>query len=239
VWIDDFDGPAGTPPSPRFWSAELGGGGWGDEQLQVYTEDPANVALDGNGNLAIVACRREHAGITSARLITKGRVAARYGRVEARIKVPPGSGVWPAFWLLGTDIDAVGWPRCGEIDVMEVVGSEPRTVHGTLHGPGYAGVGKGIGASYDAGADLSDDFHSYAVDWTADRISWSLDGASYNCIARDDVPAWAFDHDFYLLLNLAIGGSWPGNALDERSLPATMLVDWVQWHPAAPNATGG
>jgi beta-glucanase (GH16 family) len=226
VWADDFDGPEGTPPSPRYWSAELGGGGWGDEQLQVYTGDRANAALDGDGNLAIVA-RREPSRITSARLVTKGRVAARHGRIEARIKVPAGSGVWAAFWLLGDDIDDVGWPACGEIDVMEHVGSEPRTVHGTLHGPGYAGVGRGLGASFDAGVDLSEDFHVYAVDWTAERITWSLDGARYHSLARADVPEWVFDHDFHLLLNVAIGGSWPGNALDERSLPATMLVDYV------------
>ena len=168
--------------------------------------------------------------VTSARLITKGRVAARYGRIEARIKVPAGRGVWPAFWMLGTDIDAVGWPACGEIDVMEFVGAEPRTVHGTLHGPGYAGVGRGIGAAHDAGVDLSDDFHVYGVEWTADQITWILDGTLYGTVRRSDVPdgAWVFEHDFYLLLNLAIGGSWPGNAGDDLPLPVTMLVDWVR-----------
>jgi beta-glucanase (GH16 family) len=228
VWVDDFDGPAGTAPSARHWRAELGGGGWGDEQLQTYTDDPANVALDGVGRLAIVARRRPADGaVTSARLITKGLVAARHGRIEARIKVPAGRGVWAAFWLLGTDIDAVGWPRCGEIDVMEHVGGRPNTVHGTLHGPGHAGLGGGIGASHDAAVALAGDFHVYAVDWTADRITWSLDGAPYSTLARADLPAaaWAVDHDCYLLLNLAIGGAWPGNAFDPAALPATMLVD--------------
>jgi beta-glucanase (GH16 family) len=230
LWIDDFDGPAGTSPSSRHWRAELGGGGWGDEQLQRYTDDPANAALDGQGRLAINARRSATGTITSARLTTKRLITARYGRVDARIKVPAGRGTWPAFWLLGTDIDAVGWPRCGEIDVMEFVGSEPRTVHGTLHGPGYAGVGNGIGAAYDTGFDLAGDFHVYAVDWTPDRITWSIDGAAYCTLGRSDVPggAWVFEHDFYLLVNLAIGGSWPGNTTDDPSLPATMLIDWVR-----------
>jgi len=231
VWVDDFDGPAGTAPSARHWRAELGGGGWGDEQLQTYTDDPANVALDGAGRLAIVARRRAADGaVTSARLITKGLVAARHGRIEARIKVPAGRGVWAAFWLLGTDIDAVGWPGCGEIDVMEHVGGRPHTVHGTLHGPGHAGLGGGIGASHDAAVALAGDFHVYAVDWAADRITWSLDGAPYSTLARADLPAEALavDGDCYLLLNLAIGGAWPGNAFDPAALPATMLVDWVR-----------
>jgi beta-glucanase (GH16 family) len=230
LWLDEFDGPAGTPPSARHWRAELGDGGWGDDQLQRYTGDPANAALDGRGRLAITARRSAAGAITSARLITKGLVAARHGRVEARIKVPAGRGMWPAFWLLGTDIDAVGWPRCGEIDVMEVVGSEPRTVHGTLHGPGHAGVGLGIGAAHDAGLDLTERFHVYAVDWAPGRITWSLDGAPYSTLGRADVPGGArvFEHDFFLLVNLAVGGSWPGNSTDDPPLPATMLIDWIR-----------
>lgn len=144
-----------------------GGGGWGGAQLQHYTDDPPNAALDGQGRLAIVA-RQAGDVVTSARLITKRLVAVRYGRVEARIKVPAGGGVWSAFWLLGNDIDTLGWPRCGEIDVMEFVGSQPRTVHGTLHCPGHAGVGCGLGTSRDAAVNLAADFHVYAVEWTAD-----------------------------------------------------------------------
>jgi len=218
--FDDFDGPAGAPPSERFWTFEVGGGGWGDEQLQTYAA--ANATLDGNGCLAITA-RRD---LTSSRLTTKGRVAVGHGRVEARIKVPAGRGLWPAFWMLGADIDAVGWPACGEIDVMEVVGSEPRTVHATVHLPGHAGVGQGIGHAHPVGADLADDFHVYGVDWTPDRITWLLDDVAFHTVSR--FPGWAFDGDFYLLLNLAVGGSWPGNHLDERALPATMLIDWVR-----------
>lgn len=113
---------------------------------------------------------------------------------------------------------------------MEFAGVQPRTVHGTLHGPGYAGVGRGIGAAYDAAVDLADDFHFYGVHWTTDQITWTLGGAAYSTLARTSVPAgaWVFDHDFCLLLNLAIGGSWPGNATDESSVPATLLIDWVR-----------
>jgi beta-glucanase (GH16 family) len=170
-------------------------------------------------------------------LITKGAVTVVHGCVEARIRVPAGQGVWPAFWMLGTDIDAVGWPECGEIDVMEVVGSEPRTVHGTLHGPGHAGVEHGIGTAHGAGAPLADGFHVYAVGWRHGRVTWLLDGAPYATLTPADVPsgAWRFEHEFYLLLNLAIGGPWPGNQAEEPRLPATMLVDRVRVSAEAPS----
>ena len=220
MWGDEFDGPA---PDPRFWTHETGAGGWGDNQLQTYTDSTANTAITAEGHLAITALP----DLTSARLVTKGRFAAQHGVVEARIKVPAGPGVWPAFWMLGTDIDAVGWPQCGEIDVMEFVGSEPRRVHGTVHGPGFAGVGLGVGHAHDTGVDLSDDFHVYGVDWKAERITWLLDGEPYFTVTPSTVPEWVFQHEFYLLLTLAIGGAWPGNEA-VPPLPATMLVDWVR-----------
>lgn len=229
-WMDDFDGPAGDSPASH-WTAELGGGGWGCEQLQRYTAPPANAALDGGGCLAITA-RRSHAEITSARLITKDRVMVCYGLVEARIRVPSGQGAWPAFWMLGSDIDDVGWPACGEIDVMEYVGSQPTTVHGTLHVPGCSGVGSGFGSAHDTQVELARDFHVYAVDWNPDRITWYMDGTPYAVRHRTDLPAdaWRFDHDHYLLLNLAIGGNWPGNETDNPELPVTMLIDWIRIH---------
>jgi beta-glucanase (GH16 family) len=225
TWSDDFDGPAGSPPG-AWWTAEVGPGG--DRELQTYRAQ--NAALDGAGRLAITARREPDGARTSARLITKGAVALRHGRVEARIQVPAGRGMWPAFWMLGTDIDAVGWPECGEIDVMEVVGSEPRTVHGTLHGPGYAGVQHGIGTAHDTGEPLADGFHVYGVDWRPGRVTWLLDGEPYATLEPADVPAgaWRCENEFYLLLNLAIGGPWPGNAVEEPQLPASMLVDWVR-----------
>lgn len=211
-WAEDF----ATLDS---WGFELGGGGWGDAQLQVY--DEASAAIEG-GRLVITASAVDGV-VTSARLLTKGRFAFRYGEVAARIRVAAGDGLWPAFWMLGSDIDEVGWPACGEIDVMEVV--SPTTVHGTVHGPGFAGVGLGHGHAHDSGVVLSDDFHEYAVRWEPSRITWLLDGAAYFSVTRDELPAWPFDHEFYLLLNLAVGGRWP---VGEAALPARMLVDWVR-----------
>ena len=230
-WAQEFDGPAGAPPDPSVWVAELGGGGWGDDQLQSYSQPPANAYLTGSGQLAIVARDDADApgGISSARLTTRGLVAFRYGRIAARIKVPSGAGVWPAFWMLGTDIDAVGWPACGEIDVMEHVGSDPTAVHGTVHGTGYAGIGHGVGHRFDTRSRLSDDFHTYAVAWSAASISWQLDGHEYFRVAAADVPGpWPFDKAFFLMINLAIGGRWPGNEPDASTLPAEMLIDWIR-----------
>jgi beta-glucanase (GH16 family) len=249
MWSDEFDGPQGQPPSPRSWRHETGGGGWGDQQAQEYTDAVANAQLTGEGCLAITA-RSEPvdpeaaAGqirITSARLTTQGLVAARFGRVAARIRVPLGTGLWPAFWMLGTDIDTAGWPGCGEIDVVEHVGSEPTTVHGTVHGPGFAGVGHGLSRAHDTGVVLAEDFHVFAVDWQPQQITWSVDETEYHRITPSDLPAsrWLFDHDFYVLVNLAVGGGWPGNeicdpaAFAKAVLPATMLVDWVRIHSAA------
>ncbi|MET0862199.1 MAG: glycoside hydrolase family 16 protein [Microbacterium sp.] len=231
TWSDDFAGPAGTAPNSSRWGADLGGGGWGDAQEQFYTHPPANAALTGRGQLAITA--RSGPGtpsrISSARLTTQGRVAFRYGRIAARIKVPMGAGVWPAFWMLGTDIDAVGWPACGEIDVMESVGGDPAAVYGTVHGPGYAGVGRGVGRRHTTGSPLSYDFHTYAVDWAPGSLTWHIDGEEFFHLTPGLVPGpWPFDHHFFLILNLAFGGGWPGNDADPSALPAEMLVDWVR-----------
>lgn len=210
MWVQDFEGPEGQPPDPSVWTPELGGGGWGDRQRQVYTDEPANVALDGAGHLRITARREADGTITSARLTTQTGFATRYGRVEARIKVPGGRGTWPAFWMLGSDIDEVGWPACGEIDVMEHVGVDPRRSHGTLHGPGYSGLGGGIGRAVDAGTDLSEDFHEYAVDWDEHGVTWLLDGREHHHLGPADVPRpWPFDHPCFLVVNLTIGATGP------------------------------
>jgi beta-glucanase (GH16 family) len=229
TWAQEFDGPKGAPPDPSIWVAEVGGGGWGDAQEQTYTQPPANASLTGDGQLAIVAQADPDLGVTSARLTTRGRVAFRYGVIAARMKVPPGRGVWPAFWMLGTDIGEVGWPACGEIDVMEYVGGDPTSVHGTVHGPGFAGVGLGIGSRHAAASLLSEQFHDYAVQWQPGRLSWSVDGDEYFRVTPDAVPGpWPFDHPFFLVLNLAIGGTWPGNESVASALPAELLVDWIR-----------
>ncbi|MBC2934348.1 family 16 glycosylhydrolase [Nocardioides sp. zg-1228] len=229
MWVQDFAGAAGQRPDPRVWTHDLGGGGWGDRQRQVYTDDVANAALDGAGHLAITARREPDGTVTSARLTTRTGFATTYGRVEARIKVPGGRGTWPAFWMLGTDIDEVGWPGCGEIDVMEHVGADPGRAHGTVHGPGFSGIGGGIGSAMDAGTDLSEDFHDYAVVWDRSGITWRLDGREHHRVAPSDVPGpWPFDHAFFLLVNLAIGGDWPGHDTDAPELPAVLLVDRIR-----------
>ena len=228
--MESFSGPHGARPDSTRWTYDLGSGGWGDGQLQHYTDDPANASLTGDGHLAIRALRRPDGTITSARLRTQGLAAVRHGRISARIRVPSEVGTWSAFWLLGTDIDDVGWPACGEIDVMEHVGIDPRTVHGTVHLPGHCGLAGGIGSAHDAGVDLSADFHEYAVDWREDEIVWLLDGReTHRLHAAELSGGWCFDHDFFVVLNLAVGGDWPGQARAGLELPAALVVDYVRF----------
>ena len=241
VWADEFDGPGGAPADPRIWRPETGGHGWGNAELQCYTAETSNAALDGAGHLAITARRAgpEAAGrydgcrYTSARLITKDLEPVRYGLIEASIKIPGGRGIWPACWLLGTDIDEVGWPRCGEIDVMENFGTDPARVYGTVHGPGYSGA-SGIGGELGTGAPLAGDFHAYAVHWEPDRIRWFFDGTCYRTVTAAGLGGhpWVFDHDCYLLLNVAVGGTASVPPDDSTRFPQTMLVDYVRVYAA-------
>jgi beta-glucanase (GH16 family) len=228
IWSEEFDGPAGSPVDPDIWQPDVGGHGWGNEELQCYTEGTENASLDGAGNLAIVA-RRSDSQYTSARLISKDRVAFTYGLVQARIQLPTGRGIWPAFWMLGQNIDEVGWPHCGEIDVMENVGQAPAVVHGTVHGPGYSGS-SGVTASHDAGTSLAGDFHVYSVHWERDRIRWYFGDELYSTVTPADLQGnpWVFDHDFFLLVNVAVGGKLPGNPDPSVIFPQTMLVDYIR-----------
>jgi beta-glucanase (GH16 family) len=171
-------------------------------------------------------------GVTSARLKTQGLFAAQYGKVEARIKLPSGQGIWPAFWMLGTSITNVGWPACGEIDIMENIGREPSINHGTVHGPGYSG-GKGITARYTlpAGQTFAQDFHVFAIQWASQTITFSVDGNVYATVTRASLPsgaAWVFDNPFFLLLNVAVGGTFPGNPDATTTYPQEMVVDYVR-----------
>ena len=197
IFYDEFRGAAGTSIDSTKWTPEIGGGGWGNDELQYYTDKPDNVRLDGNGNLEIRAlpssteltCWYGKCRFTSARLITKGKFDFRYGRVEARIKVPEGAGVWPAFWMLGADIDKVGWPACGEIDIMEFIGKEPTTVYGTIHGPGYSGAsGVGRSITLPGSTKASADFHTFAVEWSDEEIRWFLDGKRFSTTSKKDIP---------------------------------------------------
>ncbi|MDI1241870.1 MAG: glycoside hydrolase family 16 protein [bacterium] len=242
VFSDEFNGPRGTSFDSLKWTAETGGGGWGNQELQYYTGETDNARLDGKGNLEIRAvpvpadkaldCWYGKCRYTSARLITKGKFQFTYGRAEARIRVPEGAGVWPAFWMLGSDIDKVGWPECGEIDIMEFIGKEPSTVYGTLHGPGYSGD-KAVSRSVSLykSQKVSSGFHVFAVEWEPTQIRWYLDGKIYSTLSPKDLPAgtrWAFDKPHFLLLNFAVGGKWPGSPDSSTKFPQSMLVDYVR-----------
>jgi beta-glucanase (GH16 family) len=237
AWSDEFDGPAGSPPDPATWRPETGGHGWGNQELQFYTEHD-NASLDGTGNLVIVVQRSDgrlrddrygDRRYTSARLISKDRVAVRYGVVQARMRLPGGRGMWPAFWMLGQNVDQAGWPGCGEIDVMENFGTDPAVVQGTVHGPGYCGA-NGIAASCDAGLDLSAAFHVYSVAWEPARIRWYLDDRHYATVTPGDLRGhrWMFDHDFFLLVNVAVGGVASVPPDTSTAFPQRLLVDYIR-----------
>jgi beta-glucanase (GH16 family) len=237
VWSDEFNGPARTSPDPAKWTYDLGSGGWGNRELETYTQNPENVSEDGEGHLVIRAIQTAPGAYTSARMKTTGLFSVKYGKIAARMKIPSGQGLWPAFWMLGEDIKTAAWPKCGEIDVMENIGKEPGIVHGTIHGPGYSGS-KGIAHSYSLpdGQPLSADFHVYAVEWVPDSITFLLDGHPYATVTPASLPPgtrWVYDHPFFLLLNLAVGGAWPGNPDATTQFPRELIVDWVRvWQRA-------
>jgi beta-glucanase (GH16 family) len=228
VWHDEFDGSA---INTDHWTHEVGGHGWGNGENQYYTDSPDNAFIE-DGRLVIQALERNYLGkpFTSARLTTQGKVTQQYGRIEARIQIPTGKGIWPAFWMLGENFATVGWPRSGEIDIMENIGSEPWVVHGTLHGPGYSG-GSGVGASYRLPdrRPFHTDFHVYAVEWEPEEIRWYVDDALYNTITPDKLPGdWVYDQPFFIILNVAVGGRWPGYPDQTTEFPQRMLVDYVR-----------
>lgn len=239
IWEDDFDGEAGDPINADNWTCEIGGHGWGNREWQYYTDRPENVSLNGESLLVITALEEEdfsegrcwygRCKHSSARCITHDKFAFTYGRVEARIKVPFGQGIWPAFWMLGANFDEVGWPNSGEIDIMEYIGREPKTIYGTVHGPGYSG-GEGVSGNIVIEEDISDDFHVFAIEWEPEEIRWYMDGEQFHRIIPDSLRGndWVFDHDFFILLNLAVGGNWPGYPDNETTFPQQLLVDYVR-----------
>ncbi len=238
VWSDEFDGPSGSAVNSSKWSFDIGGNGWGNNELETYTDRTVNAHVEG-GLLVIKALKETFTGTdgitrnyTSARLLTKNKFTQAYGRFEARIKIPYGQGLWPAFWMLGDNIGTVGWPTCGEIDIMENIGKEPSIVHGTFHGPGYSGA-QGISAAYALpnGQKFSDDFHTFAVEWEPNVIRFYVDGLLYKTRTPADLPAgksWVFDHPFFVILNVAVGGGFPGNPDATTVFPQQMLVDYVR-----------
>ena len=247
LWSDEFNDPAGTPPDPTKWNYDLGNNnGWGNGEIEVYTNSAKNVFQDGKGSLVIRAVRDASGNYTSARLQTGNPGAStqttdlswQFGRIEARIKLPFGQGVWPAFWMLGENIGSVGWPACGELDIMENFGAAKANAsinNGTAHGPGYS-AGNGIGQSYTLplGQKVADDFHLYAIEWSQDSIEWFVDGASYHKVTPASLPAgrqWVFNSPLFILLNLAIGGpnTFLGTPDPKAPFPdQDMLVDYVR-----------
>lgn len=233
TWQDEFNGPAGQAPDSSNWVYDIGNGenGWGNQELQYYTDKPENISLDGFGNLVITA-RSETLGgfpFTSARITTKGKFSQAYGRFEARIKMPWGPGIWPAFWLLGADIDQNPWPQCGEIDIMEYRGQQPSLIHGSVHGPGYS-AGAAITKSFGLEKSRFDvDFHLYAIEWGADFIRFFVDETLYQEITPEDVTGeWVYDNPFFILLNVAVGGGYVGFPTSETPFPQSMVIDYVR-----------
>lgn len=231
VMQDEFD--VDGAPDDSFWNFEIGTGpnadGWGNNELQYYTDRTENVKVE-NGQLLITARQESFEGssYTSARLLTKGKFEQTYGRFEARMRLPYGSGIWPAFWMLGGDIDTNPWPASGEIDIMEYAGGEPTVMFGSVHGPGYS-AGEAITKSYDLGGDRFDTgFHIFGIEWTPEYINYYVDDVLYNQITPDDAPGeWVFDKPFFIIINLAIGGPF-GLPNAETVFPQTMLVDYVR-----------
>ncbi|MDX2015724.1 MAG: glycoside hydrolase family 16 protein [Myxococcaceae bacterium] len=246
-WADEFDGAAGTLPDASRWVLQTGtgpnGDGWGNNELQTYTARPENVAHDGEGHLVITA-RRERFGnrdYTSARINTQGLFTQTYGRLEARIKVPAAKGLWPAFWALGADITEVGWPRCGEIDVLEVRGHQPSSVIASLHGPEYFGGGAISKRFTLEGGTFADDFHVFAAEWDPSRIAFSVDGEVFQTVTARSVVGggrtWVFDDPFFLILNLAVGGTFltPTGQPDANTVfPQALTVDFVRAYTRVP-----
>ncbi|MGB7280966.1 MAG: glycoside hydrolase family 16 protein, partial [Candidatus Acidiferrum sp.] len=218
---------------------DLGGAGWGNRELESYTNRLENARIE-KGNLVITARKESYTGsdgvtrdYTSARLRTQGLFAQAYGRFEASIKIPEGQGMWPAFWMLGDDVTSVGWPKCGEIDIMENVGKEPGKIHGSLHGPSATNRTSDLTSifSLPAGQNFADGFHLYAVEWEPKLVRFYVDSNLYATFHTSEWPAggtWVFNHPFFILLNLAVGGDWPGNPDASTKFPERMLVDYVR-----------
>ena len=225
VWQDEFD-TDGAPDESK-WVYDLGGGGWGNNELQTYTNNTQNIRKE-DGSLMITAINTG-GSFTSARIKTQGKFDQAYGRFEARIKLPWGPGIWPAFWLLGADIETNPWPACGEIDIMEYRGQEPNLIHGSVHGPGYSG-GAAITKSYGFPNDRFDvEYHLFAVEWGEDFIQYFVDDVLYQEITPGDLTGdWVFDHPFFIILNVAVGGDYVGFPTEDTPFPQTMYIDYVR-----------
>ena len=252
AWQDNFGKAVtgSTAPNPSNWTYETGGGGWGNHELETYCAygsstppcDPQhpNAFIGPDGYLHITARKNAAGQITSARLVSKHMQSFQYGRIEARIRIPAGEGVWPAFWMLGENIDTVRWPACGELDIMENIGKEPGTIHGSVHGTGFTGAILGLPDELPDGQTFAAAFHNYGMTWSPKRIEYYVDDLSkpYAVFTPANLPAaakWPFDDGkYFLLLNLAIGGDWPGPPDAATVFPAEMIVQYVKVWQSAP-----
>jgi beta-glucanase (GH16 family) len=235
IWGDEFDGKAGTPPDPSKWTAKVGGGGWGNQQLD-YDTNNQNVYQDGQGNLVLEARQEDPAGstcwygpckYTSAQITTQGHFSYTYGLIEARMKIPSALGVWSSFWLLGDNCAQVGWPTCGEIDIMENINTYPNVVYGTVHGPGYS-----TGTYQLKSGNFSDDFHVFGLQWDPNHLYFMVDGTVYHTVDRNSsFPTpndWVYDHPFDIVLNLPVGGVWPGSPDASTVFPQRIYVSYIR-----------
>jgi beta-glucanase (GH16 family) len=248
VWSDEFDGAAGARIDSAKWRYETADGckqricGWGNNEKEYYTNAPENVALDGQGHLQIVA--RKASGLTcyygacrytSAKITTRGRMIASPGRVEARIKLPAGQGLWPAFWMLGSEFPDLAWPACGELDIMENKGSAPSSTSSAIHGPGYSGNTPFAHSNTLGSGTFGEDFHTFGVEWDGDVVRFSVDGTTHYSVSRGEVEAFGssvLDRRYFVILNLAVGGNFDADPRSDAIFPATMLVDYVRVYSA-------
>jgi len=253
LWSDEFNGKKGTRPSANSWTAEIGGGGWGNSERQFYTDKAANASMDGTGRLVITANRisneyAEQIGtvpgtedilnrcsecqFTSARLKTARKLSFMYGRIEARIKVPVGVGTWPAFWMLGGDLlDGVPWPECGEIDIMEYRGDISDQTTSAIHGP-TTPQGSGLGSRFLNALPMSDGFHTYAIEWRKNSLTFIVDGQVTGTFSAADTGTrgWVYNQKFFLILNLAMGGTYAGEYIDPSVNQAQLSVDYIRYY---------
>ena len=253
LWSDEFNGKKGSAPSAKTWSREIGGGGWGNSERQYYTDKASNASMDGAGRLVITAKRisneyaeqiSEEPGtedilnrcsecqFTSARMKTARKVSFQYGRIEARLKLPQGIGTWPAFWMLGGDLlDGVPWPECGEIDIMEFRGDIPDQATSAIHGP-TTPQGSGLGARYLSVTPLSDGYHTYAIEWKKNSIDFIVDGRVNGTYTSQDTGArgWVYNQEFFIILNLAMGGTYAGEYIDPYLNQAQLNVDYIRFY---------
>jgi len=228
VWSDEFKGKS---IDTRKWTFDIGNNGWGNNELQYYTNRPQNAHVN-NGHLIIQAKKENHGGshYTSARMKTQGKFSVNYGKFEMRAKLPHGQGIWPAFWLLGDDITRVGWPACGEIDIMEYIGKDPSHVHGSTHGVGFD-----TSHSFHHPQGFHNGFHTYSANWQPNRIEFAVDGKVYKVVTPADTHGkWPFNSKkMFIILNLAVGGKWPGNPDGSTHFPQQFVIDYVRVYERA------